>query len=483
MNRPCALALALAAGLGPRAAGAQRTDTLRVGVADAVLYALRSSDENKIALLNVDVTDAGITTARAAAFPQLRFTGQYQQVIKNARADIVGTVFGQSYTYSATVNAQQPIFQGFRIFSAARAAGRLSSAARFDAGETRARLAVDVQRSYLNALYLATISDLQERNLALSTSRLQQVEQLAAAGRSSRYDVLRARVERANIEPLALQAQSDREIALYDLKRILDLPIDRPLSLTTTLDTAMVASVVRAAAADDVADAVRGSVRSAELTLMAKHDGIRVARADLFPQVSVFYNWGYLALPTQNGLPARLGQADASFCPPGSIAGRICQNNGFFADRNFGVTVTWALFDGLRAKGNLDLAGAQALIAEVTLHQQREAAALDLARARAEFDRSRLAFSARAQNSTEAEEAFQLATLRFSRGLATQLEVSDAQVALLTARSTEARATYDLYLAAAELARVRGRPIPLPTGGSVPVRSNSGLPSRESASR
>jgi len=111
----------------------------------------------------------------------------------------------------------------------------------------------------------------------------------------------------------------------------------------------------------------------------------------------------------------------------------------------------------------------------VVLHQQREQAALDLARARAEFDRARLAFSARAQNSVEAEEAFQLASLRFSRGLATQLEVSDAQVALLTARSTEARATYDLYLAVAELARVRGRPIPLPTGGTVPVRSNTGL--------
>jgi outer membrane protein TolC len=474
---------ACTAGMAARTAKAQRTDTLRLGVVEAVSYILRASDENKIALLNVDATDAALTSARAAAFPQLRFTGQYQQVIKNARAEIVGTVFGQSYTYSGTVNAQQPIFQGFRIFSAARAAGRVSSAARFDAGETRARLAVDVQRSYLNVLYLAKIAELQQRNLALSTARLQQVEQLAAAGRASRYDVLRARVDRANIEPLALQAESDRELALFDMKRLLDLPIDRPVALTTALDTTIVASIVRAAAADDAESAIRGSVRSAELTLMAKRDGIRVARADFYPQVSLFYNFGYLALPTQNGLPDRFGTTSATFCPPGSTAGRVCQNNGFFPDRNFGMTVTWAVFDGLRARGNLDLATAQAQIAEVTLHQQREAAALDLARAHAEFERARLAYGARAQNASEAEEAFQLATLRFSRGLATQLEVSDAQVALLTARSTEARATYDLYLSAAELARVRGRPIPLPTGDVLPVRSNSGLSSRASVLR
>ena len=36
------------------------------------------------------------------------------------------------------------------------------------------------------------------------------------------------------------------------------------------------------------------------------------------------------------------------------------------------------------------------------------------------------------------------------------------QFALLTAQSGEARATYDLYLASAELARSLGRPIPFP---------------------
>jgi HlyD family secretion protein len=108
------------------------------------------------------------------------------------------------------------------------------------------------------------------------------------------------------------------------------------------------------------------------------------------------------------------------------------------------------------------LAQAQARVAELQLQQQRESVAVDVARARAELRRSRAAYAARQQNSLEAQEAFQLASLRFSRGLSTQLEVSDAQLALLTAQSTEARATYDLFLASADLARALGRPIPLP---------------------
>jgi outer membrane protein TolC len=60
--------------------------------------------------------------------------------------------------------------------------------------------------------------------------------------------------------------------------------------------------------------------------------------------------------------------------------------------------------------------------------------------------------------------------LRLARGVGTQLEVSDAQLALLRARSTDARAVFDLYLAVAELARVRAEPIPLPDGSTVPIR-------------
>ena len=144
------------------------------------------------------------------------------------------------------------------------------------------------------------------------------------------------------------------------------------------------------------------------------------------------------------------------------------------------VAMSWAVFDGLRTKGNVDLARAAAKISETALHQVQEAASLEIARGRAEFSRAQLAYNARTVNAAEAQEAFELATLRFSRGLSTQVEVSDAQLALLTAKSTEARSTYDLYLAAADLARLRGRPIPLPTGGTVPVRSNSGLPSASS---
>ena len=458
----------------------QSTDTLRVSIGEAVTHAITTSDESRLSRLALAATDAQFGVARATGVPQLRFQGTNTQSLKNARGDIVGSAFQQAYTFQGTFIATQTLFQGGRIVWGARAADRLRGASEFDAGETRARLAVDMQRAYLNAGYFARLAELQERNLAIANERLTQVEQLAAAGRSSRFDVLHARVLKSNIEPLVLQARNDRDNALLDLKRLLDVAMDRPIALTTVLDTTTVRTLVNTAISDVAPDELRGTVQSAELTLHAREDAIRVARGVLYPTINMNYNYGYLALPTRNGFPAKLGETSHDFCAATASTTAKCQNNGFFPDRSFGFTVNWAIFDGLLTKSNIELASVQRSIAETNLHQQREAASLDRARARAEFDRARAAWNARGQNVAEAEESFQLASLRFSRGLSSQIEVTDAQFAMLTAQSNEIRALLDVYLATAEFARVRGRPIPLPTGATIPVRSSSGLTSRGS---
>ena len=442
-----------------------------MSLGDAVSIAMRQSDEVGISAAQVDVADALYGGARASLLPQLRLSTSYLHVYESARGQAVGTLFNQPNTYTGNLNLSQTLFQGGRLISATRAANEIRKAARFDEREQRSQLTLQVERSYLQVLFADRIAELQDRNLGLASSRLTQVEQFERAGRAARYDVLRSRVERANIEPLAIQAHNDLELALLELKRLLNVPVAQPIALVTRIDSASAIALL-AAVADTSAIADRASVRSAELNVAAKRLGVTVARADFYPTISVFIQSGYQAFPAiGQGVPRSTGALTTDACPVGSVVGRVCQNGGFFSDRQAGINVSMPVFDGLRVKSNLDLAQAQTRLAELQLRQQREAVSVDVARARAELRRSSAVFAARQQNSQEADEAFRLATLRFTRGLSTQLEVSDAQVALLTAQSTEARATYDLFLASADLARSLGRPIPLPSSALVPAAS------------
>jgi outer membrane protein TolC len=446
--------------------GAQRADSLRLSIADAVTRAMRESDETRIARAQIELTDAQVTTARASGLPQARFAGSYAQTLKNARGDIVGrSIFGQQYTYNTNVNFSQILFQGGRVFAGSRAAGDARQAARFTRAETESDLAVDVQRAYLTTQLNRELLSIQERNLELARERLALVERLEAAGRASRFDVLRARVERTNLEPAVLQARNAVELSEIEVRRILNIPGSQPIVFVSSLDTAGLAALATAVSADSASDIARASERAALATLNARREGIRVARADLMPTISVYFQAGYLALPVSNGIPTILGK---TFDCGTATQPRTCQNNGWFADRNFGFQVAWPFFDGLRAKGNIDLAQAQAKLAQLQLDQERERVALDRAGAWAEFRRAQSSFQAQRLNADQAEEAFRIAALRFERGLSTQLEVSDAQLLLLTARTNAARATTDLYLATADLARARGLSIPLP-----PTRSPS----------
>jgi outer membrane protein TolC len=453
-------------------AEAQRADTVALSLGDAVAIALKSSDEVQAAAAQIDVADAQVAVSRAGILPQLRVTGGYTRTIESARGQAVGQIFNQANTYTVTGNLSQTIFEGGRVLAGWRAATRTRQAARLNADEARAQISLDVERAYLQALFTDQMLGIQQTNYELAEARLTQVEQLERAGRVAHYDVLRARVERANLEPLVVQARSDRDIALLNLKRLLNVPLDQPVRLTTAIDAPSVEAVLASVATDSTGGADRASVRSAEMVARARRDAVRASKGDLWPTVSVFLNYGAQAFPRE-GLPWRGGQLGNSFCPPGSNPTQSCHNGGWFSDMNVGLNFSWPLFDGFRTKGNIELGRAQARQAEIDLAREKKNVALEVARARAELTRARTLFAARRQTAAEADETFRLASLRYSRGLGTQLDVSDAQLALLTAQTNEARAIYDLYLAAAALARAQGREIPLPAPAATPSRPSA----------
>ena len=464
--------LLLAAAALPCTAAAQRADTVRLSIEDAVVRAVRQADVAQTAALQLDITEAQLDIARASALPSLRLASGYTYAPKSARAQVAGRNFSQRNTYSVAATFNQPFFQGGRVFSGIRAASRLRAAAQQVEADARTTAAIEAQRAYLAVLLNDRLVDIQRANVQLASDRVAQVQRLQTGGQAARYDVLRARVERANAEPLVLQAESDRTIALLELRVLLRIPLDQPLQLTTRIDTAAVRTVVATIVPDTidplVAAEARPSVRAAELNAAARHDAISVARADLLPTLSAFVTGGYQAFP-DNGFPTTFGRVDNGV-----------QNGGFFSDLTMGVSIGWNLFDGLRTKANIDLARAQSNLADLQLAAVRQTVALEIARAQAELIRARSFYAARQQTAAEARETFTLASLRFTRGVGTQLDISDAQLAQLTAETNEARAAFDLYLAAAELARSLGKPIPLPPTVRIPLRTTSTTDVRDS---
>jgi outer membrane protein TolC len=446
---------------------AQGGDTLDLPLAQALQLA-RGGEEVGLATRRLDAATAAVGSARAGGMPTVRLSSTFSHVYENARAQAVGQIFNQPNTYNTNATLSVPLFQGGRTRNATRAAASLRDAATAEVAGAELDVSLQTLDAYLAAQLAERLVAIQEANLALAEARVRQAEQFEQGGRGSRYDVLRARVERSNLEPGLIQARGSRDVALQDLRRLTNLPPEQPLRLTTELDAAAVRaaaeSVAGAALVDSAALEALPAVRAARLRARAGEANLRAANAALLPTVSVNLVQGYQAFPLNWSIPVRPGGLDTVECPAGSDPSRVCtqQNGGWFSDRSLQLAVNWPVWDGNRARNDLRQVRAQAAIADLQAVQAAENARADAARARTQMDAARATFDAVRQTVAEAEEAFRLASLRYARGLGTQLEVSDAQLALLTARTNEARATFDLYLATAELARALGRPLPTP---------------------
>ena len=443
----------------------QPADTLVLTLRDAVSRADRIGEEVRVARENLSTTEAQATIARAAGLPQLRVNASENRTVASARGQAVGQVFNQPYSYAAALNASQILFQGGRVVNAVRASRAATGASAQQLEETRSLISLQTQTAYVNALFTRRMVQIQQQSYELASAQLKQAEQFEKAGRMSRYDVLRARVALANIEPLLLQAREDAQIAQLELKRLANIPAARPLALTTSIDSVVIRDVLATVDTTIGADNLP-ALASATLNARARELGVSVARAALLPTVTLNFNSGYGAYPVNGDIfPPGRGVFKTVPCAAGSAPGKLCtaQNGGWFSDQSFGFTVSFPVFDGLLSKGNIDLAGAQARVAEAQLAQTREQVSNDVERAKADLSRARGQYNAQQQNVAEADEAYKLASLRYSRGMATQLEVSDAQLALTTAQTNQAHSLYDVYIAAVALAQTQGRPLPLPS--------------------
>jgi len=122
-----------------------------------------------------------------------------------------------------------------------------------------------------------------------------------------------------------------------------------------------------------------------------------------------------------------------------------------------GVALNWNIFDGghkiaryREAQASLQSAQAQMRSEELTIAQDVEQAYLNVGAADEQIQAARAAVAA-------ADESFRLAQGRFDAGVGTILELTDAQLALTQAQSTEAQALANFHIAIATLERALGR--------------------------
>ncbi len=384
--------------------------------------------------------------------------------IFNPNADegeFIPVQFGADNIWNLSLSAEQKLFDP-GVFVGVGAA---ASFERVQREALRGRMQQAVTRIRL-AFYELLLGQeevrLTENSLKRVRQSLDETRAMQEAGLSPVYDVLRLEVELANLEPslrrarnrvksarrelaveLALDPETRFEVA-GSLARI-DLdgfesnsPANRDMLAfngVPEMSEEEAGEFARRSAAD------RSDVRRLEMTRDLRHAELRIEQVEYLPKVFAFGTYGLAA--QQNGAPDFFG----SSAERGS-------------SKQVGLRVTMPVFTGFGRDARIDQRQAALRQAESQANVATDRAKVQLRDLVDEVHEARERSAGQRLAVAQAQRGYEIASAQYREGLGSQLELTDAEVALRQSEFNYARAVYDYLAARARLDEAAGR-VPL----------------------
>ncbi len=377
-----------------------------------------------------------VNQALAPLLPQLGGTGLYgrQQSISTTTGARSVNDFG-----SASATASQLLWDFGKQWAAKDAAKFNAEAFRAAAELQKNNIAELVKEQYFTLLLSQRLVTVNEAALDRAEINLRSAKGFFDVGTQPKSFVTRAEVDVANGRLNLIRANNAVSLARVALNTAMGIAINTPTQVKDVLAYEHFATDRDALVAEALGKRpdylqIKAQAEAAEAT-------VRQTFRDFFPNLTGSGTYGIVGI---TGVP-----------DPGSRSTHGFIDSG--PQWNVGLTLSWTVFDGggkiaryKEAKANVDAIKARVRDTELQVWQQVEQAYLNLGAAEESIGAAGKAVES-------AQENYDLARGRFDAGVANIIELTDAQLALTTAQSTEAQALSDYRIAIARLEQALGR--------------------------
>jgi outer membrane protein TolC len=390
---------------------------------EAVKLALERNERAQAAQEDINAANARVAQARSFFLPQLTSASTYTR-----RAYEVRRVVGDTEVVISRFNAlSETLALSLTLFDARSMTGLAAVRAQRNAdvaaaAEGRRQLAFEVSQAFLATLGTSQVQEASARRFAFARQNLDAAKARFSAGLASVNDVTRAELEYATAEVGVTQVKGQVETSTLQLGHLLDAQ-----------------------------DAVRGKLVVPEFLIEAAAAEAADAQGLINEALARRLDVGSLRwiASSQHAL-AKVPML--GFIPSLSASGRYSiTNEPSFNNRNWnwtaGATLSWNLFDGLARFGQQREQRALAKLADLDLQaatrrvdlEVREAL-VSLANQRAALKQATTAHEIAKKNAAETTELYR-------QGLASALQVADANVSLFEAEVAFVQERYGLGVA------------------------------------
>lgn len=409
----------------------------------AVRLGLEASSRVRAAESEAAVARAQRRGARGSLLPAVSAQAGYTRLGGDIPADLEFTLPGFDETFSilpierdryhTELGIEQSLFTGGRVRNAVRAAERGASAAERMADQTRADVALEVQRAYWTLHGGLAALDAVGAALAQMDEHVRDMLNRYDEGVVLRSEVLAAQTRRSEVALERVEAENAVRVARLELNRFLGLPAAEEVRPVGTVAQEALSPDLDALVSDAVATRPHLQAMAEEVAALRAQSA--VARGGRLPDVALVSRYIY----------AR----------PNPYV--FTEQTVFRGTWEAGVAVRWSFFQGGAHRARESEAEARLRAAEARLEEARELAAVDVIRQYLETQRAAEALEVAAQNVEQASEGLRVTRRQFEEGMVLSSQVLEAERAYREARARLAWARAELGIGRAALRHAQGR--------------------------
>lgn len=365
---------------------------------------------------------------RAAALPQLSLNGSLALAQDDSQSALIGMAPRQ-FTRAVDLTLSQPLFTWGKVGAAIRGAKVGLKTADEQLRLSQQAAYRDVSAAFYDILLTKELHTLAVENLAQKQRLQNEARRKYEAGVATDYDVLAADVAVENARPEVIRSANAIRNARERLRFLLALgeqEIDVSGSLTSLLEQPLSYEQALKRAA-----VKRPELADARLRIGIYSELLTIASAENKPRLDLKGSAGWHWLDV-NG--SGLSQSIAA--------------NGFAWGA--GVYLSFPFFDGLRTSGKVVQATSDLRTREIEAAKLLDSIALEVRTTGDAVRESLEIVQSLTGTVTQAERLLQMAEKGYEYGVKIRLEVDDAQLNLLQARSNLARAQRNYLVARVE---------------------------------
>ena len=443
----------------------------RIDLRQAISIALQKSLVLKEANLDLEIARGQVREAWSNVLPTVTASASYSRSIipqsiflpaafldttdSNgfSSGETIPIQIGADNVYAASLRVNQPLLD-FRAFVGVGASARYRDLQLEVLRGTTQLVVTQVRQAYLNALLAHEQVRLTEESLERVRQTLAEATALNRSGLTSDYDVLRLVVQESNLDAELHRARIGEAAARRNLLVDLGMPPDQGIILEGNLSELDLHDLANNSAGNKIllemvgfhsdatpriepvlrdALASRSDLRQNQLATSLERARLTAQWSEFFPTMSVFYNRSIAVQTMGDPDPWALGDAQQAEL---ALAG---------------ISLEIPLFSGFGKTARLQQRRAALRQSQVRRRRLELLATSQVHTLLSDLEDSRYRAESQLKALGQARRGYEIATAEYRSGLGSQLQITDAEVALRQSEFNYSSTVYEYLLVRTQL--------------------------------